>query len=203
MTPEDVNFNKAEFVISAVDTGGFKQDGLPHFVFAGRSNVGKSSAINKLLGRAALARTSATPGKTAQVNFYRVDNKIYFVDLPGYGYASVSKAEQARWGRMMDKYFEVCAERIRLGLMIVDIRRKPTALDVIMADYFRRRGIAFIVVANKLDKIGKTQRVGAMNTVVSTLSIDEVDVFPFSAVTGEGGREILGRVTSVIMQIHY
>jgi len=192
--PEDINFNKAEFVLSAVDEGGFITDGLPHFVFAGRSNVGKSSAINKLLNRVSLARTSATPGKTAQVNFYRVDGKLYFVDLPGYGYANVSKAEKLKWGHMMDKYFEICAGCIRLGLLVADLRHKPTGLDIVMADYFRSRGMSFLVVANKLDKVKKTQRSGALAVAASTLSVDAPEVFPFSAVTGEGCGEIIDRI---------
>ena len=124
-----INFNKAEFVLSAVRAETFIRDGKPQVTFAGRSNVGKSSVINRLLGRKNFARVGATPGKTSQINYFDIDGKLYFTDLPGYGYAKVSKEERDRWGRLMERYF---AEEglITLGVLIVDARHKPTVDDV-------------------------------------------------------------------------
>ena len=145
-----INFNKAEFVLSAVRAETFIRDGKPQVTFAGRSNVGKSSVINRLLGRKNFARVGATPGKTSQINYFDIDGRLYFTDLPGYGYAKVSKEERDRWGRLMERYF---AEEglITLGVLIVDARHKPTADDVTMCDWFKGTGCPVIVVANKAD----------------------------------------------------
>ena len=126
-----INFNRAEFVLSAVRQGAFIRDGRAQVTFAGRSNVGKSSVINRLLNRKNFARVGATPGKTTQVNYFLIDGKIYFTDLPGYGYAKVSKDERERWGRLMESYFQEPG-LITLGVLIVDARHKPTADDVTM-----------------------------------------------------------------------
>ena len=151
-----INFNQAEFVLSAVKPATFIRDGRPQVTFAGRSNVGKSSVINRLLNRKNFARVGATPGKTTQINYFRIDGKIYFTDLPGYGYAKVSKDERDRWGRLMENYF---AEEglITLGVLIVDARHKPTADDVTMCDYFKSTQCPMVVVANKLDKLKKSE----------------------------------------------
>ena len=125
-----INFGKAEFVRSAGTREQFLWDGLPQFAFAGRSNVGKSSVINRLLGRKNLAYVGSSPGKTTQVNYFLVDGKAYLVDLPGYGYAKVSKAEKERWGRLMESYFQEA--HITAGVLIVDARHKPTANDLTM-----------------------------------------------------------------------
>ena len=124
-----INFNKAEFVLSATTQNAFIRDGRPQVTFAGRSNVGKSSVINRLLNRKNFARVGATPGKTSQVNYFRIDGKLYFTDLPGYGYAKVSKEERDRWGRLMESYFQEPG-LISLGVLIVDARHKPSADDV-------------------------------------------------------------------------
>ena len=151
-----INFNQAEFVLSAVKPATFIRDGRPQVTFAGRSNVGKSSVINRLLNRKNFARVGATPGKTTQINYFRIDGKIYFTDLPGYGYAKVSKDERDRWGRLMENYF---AEEglITLGVLIVDVRHRPTADDVTMCDYFKSTQCPMVVVANKLDKLKKSE----------------------------------------------
>ena len=151
-----INFNKAEFVLSAVRAETFIRDGKPQVTFAGRSNVGKSSVINRLLGRKNFARVGASPGKTSQINYFDIDGRLYFTDLPGYGYAKVSKEERDRWGRLMERYF---AEEglITLGVLIVDARHKPTADDVTMCDWFKGTGCPVIVVANKLDKLKKSE----------------------------------------------
>ena len=125
-----LDFTKASFVRSAGRAEDFLRDGLPQFVFAGRSNVGKSSVINRLVNRKNLAYVGATPGKTAQVNYFLIDRRAYLVDLPGYGYAQVSQAERDRWAKLMETYFQREADRITAGVLIVDIRHKPTANDL-------------------------------------------------------------------------
>ena len=147
-----INFNKAEFILSAVQPGAFLRDGRPQVAFAGRSNVGKSSVINRLLNRKNFARVGATPGKTTQVNYFLIDGRIYFTDLPGYGYAKVSKEERDRWGRLMENYFQEQG-LITLGVLIVDARHKPTADDVTMCTWFNESGCPLIFLANKLDKL--------------------------------------------------
>ena len=129
-----LNFAKAEFVRAAASRKDFLRDPMPQFAFAGRSNVGKSSVINRLTGRKNLAYVGASPGKTTQINYFRVDGRAYLVDLPGYGYAKVSKEEKERWGRLMESYFQDEAGLITLGVLIVDARRKPTANDEVMHD---------------------------------------------------------------------
>ena len=135
-----LNFNKVEFIRSAGSRDHFLRDGLPQFAFAGRSNVGKSSVINRLVNRKNLAYVGASPGKTTQINYFLVDGRAYLVDLPGYGYAKVSRAEKERWGRLMESYFQEETGRITAGVLIVDIRHKPTADDVTMHDWFRQSG---------------------------------------------------------------
>ena len=187
-----LNFQKAEFVRSAAAKDGFLRDGLPQFAFAGRSNVGKSSVINRLLGRKNLAYVGATPGKTTQVNYFLVDKRAYLVDLPGYGYAKVSRAEKERWGRLMESYFQEEAERITVGVLIVDIRHKPTADDVTMHNWFRESGCPEIVIANKLDKLKKSQVEPALALIRETLELTEEDILvPFSAEKGFGKEDML------------
>ncbi len=188
-----LNFSKAEFVRSVAARGNFLRDGLPQFAFAGRSNVGKSSVINRLLNRKNLAYVGASPGKTTQVNYFLVDKRAYLVDLPGYGYAKVSRAEKERWGRLMESYFQDEGELITTGVLIVDIRHKPTADDVTMHTWFRESGCPEIVVANKLDKLKKSQVEPALALIRETLELGEEDILvPFSAEKGTGKEELLG-----------
>ena len=188
-----LNFNKAEFTRSAVARSGFLRDGRPQFAFAGRSNVGKSSVINRLLGRKNLAYVGASPGKTTQINYFLVDQQAYLVDLPGYGYAKVSKAEKDRWGRLMESYFQDEGELITTGVLIVDIRHKPTADDVTMHNWFRQTGCPEIIVANKLDKLKRSQVEPALELIRQTLELDEDDrLVPFSAEKGTGKEELIG-----------
>lgn len=188
-----LNFNKAEFTRSAAARSGFLRDGRPQFAFAGRSNVGKSSVINRLLGRKNLAYVGASPGKTTQINYFLVDQQAYLVDLPGYGYAKVSKAEKDRWGRLMESYFQDEGELITTGVLIVDIRHKPTADDVTMHRWFRETGCPEIIVANKLDKLKKSQIEPALELIEQTLELTEEDILiPFSAEKGVGKDELLG-----------
>ena len=187
-----LNFQKAAFVRSAADKAHFLRDGLPQFAFAGRSNVGKSSVINRLLGRKNLAYAGASPGKTTQINYFLVDSRAYLVDLPGYGYAKVSRAEKERWGRLMDSYFQDEGEILTAGVLIVDIRHKPTADDVTMHDWFRQTGCPEIIVANKLDKLKKSQVEPALALIRETLELTERDtLIPFSAEKGSGKDELL------------
>ncbi len=189
-----INFNKAEFVLSAVKPSAFLRDGRPQVTFAGRSNVGKSSVINRLLNRKNFARVGATPGKTTQINYFRIDDKIYFTDLPGYGYAKVSKDERDRWGRLMESYFAE-EDLITLGVLIVDARHKPTADDVTMCDYFKSTGCPMVVVANKLDKLKKSEIEPNLALVRQTLSLAEtVLLIPFSAEKGTGKTELLAAI---------
>lgn len=188
-----LNFAKAEFARSAGTRDQFLRDGLPQFAFAGRSNVGKSSVINRLLNRKNLAYVGASPGKTTQVNYFLVDGRAYLVDLPGYGYAKVSRAEKERWGRLMESYFQDEGGRITAGVLIVDIRHKPTADDVTMHTWFRETGCPEIVVANKLDKLKKSQVEPALALIRETLELTEADILvPFSAEKGAGREELLG-----------
>ena len=188
-----LNFGKAEFARSVGAQDGFLRDGLPQFAFAGRSNVGKSSVINRLLGRKNLAYVGASPGKTTQINYFLVDSRAYLVDLPGYGYAKVSRAEKERWGRLMESYFQQGSDFITAGVLIVDIRHKPTADDVTMHTWFRETGCPEIIVANKLDKLKKSQVEPALALIRETLELDEEDVLvPFSAEKDTGKEELLG-----------
>ena len=191
-----LNFQKAAFVRSAADKAHFLRDGLPQFAFAGRSNVGKSSVINRLLGRKNLAYVGASPGKTTQINYFLVDSRAYLVDLPGYGYAKVSRAEKERWGRLMDSYFQDEGEILTAGVLIVDIRHKPTADDVTMHDWFRQTGCPEIIVANKLDKLKKSQVEPALSLIRETLELTEEDALvPFSAEKGEGKDTLIRLLT--------
>lgn len=187
-----INFNKAEFILSATVPAQFVHDGLPQVAFAGRSNVGKSSVINRVVNRKNFARVGASPGKTTQINYFRIDNKLYLVDLPGYGYARVSKAERDRWGRLMENYFQ-SAGLISLGVLIVDSRHKPTADDVTMHNFFVQTGCPVVIVANKLDKLKKSEIEPNLARIRETLELrpDEI-VVPFSAERGDGKEQLLG-----------
>ena len=189
-----LNFNKAEFILSAVQPGAFLRDGRPQVAFAGRSNVGKSSVINRLLNRKNFARVGATPGKTTQVNYFLIDGRIYFTDLPGYGYAKVSKEERDRWGRLMENYFQEQG-LITLGVLIVDARHKPTADDVTMCTWFKESGCPLIVVANKLDKLKKNEIEPNLQRIWDTLELpDTAALIPFSAEKGIGKTELLSAI---------
>ena len=187
-----LNFSNAEFIRSAVSPKDFLRDGMPQIAFAGRSNVGKSSVINRLVGRKNFARVGASPGKTTQINYFRIDRRAYLVDLPGYGYAKVSKAEKDRWGRLMEDYFHDDQELITLGVLIVDIRHAPTADDVTMHDFFLATDCPCVVVANKLDKLKPREVEPALQLVRETLKLTDDDVLvPFSAERGEGKEQLL------------
>ena len=192
-----LNFGKAAFSRSAGAPKDFLKDGLPQFAFAGRSNVGKSSVINRLLNRKNMAYVGASPGKTTQINYFLVDDRAYLVDLPGYGYAKVSQAEKERWAKLMETYFQEGADAITAGVLIVDIRHKPTENDRVMHDWFRQTGCPEIIVANKLDKLKKSQVEPALALIRETLELTERDVLvPFSAEKGTGREELAGLLSA-------
>ena len=186
-----MNFQNVSFVLSAASPADFRRDGLPQIVFAGKSNVGKSSVINRVLQRKNYARVGESPGKTVHINYFLVDGAAYLVDLPGYGYAKVPKAEKDRWARLMEDYF-AAEGLITLGIMIVDARHAPTALDKVMADWFMQSGAPFLVVANKLDKLKKSEIAGNLAQIRTVLELpDEVPAILFSAEKGDGKQELL------------
>ncbi|MCL1829477.1 MAG: ribosome biogenesis GTP-binding protein YihA/YsxC [Oscillospiraceae bacterium] len=190
-----MNFQKAEFIKSAVSPEDFIRDGLPTVVFAGRSNVGKSSVINRLLNRKDFARVGATPGKTVHINWFRIDGKMYFVDLPGYGYAKTSKAEKTRWGRLIERFFSESG-MITLGVVIVDLRHEPTKDDIIMSDWFKNSGLPALYVANKCDKLKNSEIEPSVLRVQKTLGIEDRGVIiPFSAEKGTGRDALAAEIT--------
>lgn len=185
-----MNFHNVEFLISAASVKDFPGKRLPEIAFAGKSNVGKSSVINRLLQRKNFARVGEKPGKTIHVNYFVIDQKCYLVDLPGYGYAKVSQAEKDRWGRLMESYF--AAQRIDLGVMIVDARHAPTNNDITMARWFIDSECPFVVVANKLDKVKSSQLAGNLQTIREDLELPEgCPIIPFSAEKGTGRDELV------------
>jgi len=189
-----VNWNMAQFVRSAAKPSDFPRDGRPQVVFAGRSNVGKSSAINRLLNRKNFARVGSAPGKTTHINYFLIDQKLYLVDLPGYGYAKVSWQERDRWGRLIEAWFADTG-RMALGVLIVDARHKPTADDCTMAQVFLSAGKPFIVAANKLDKLKKSELDGNAKLIRDTLALpDSVPLILFSAEKGDGKDELMGQI---------
>lgn len=193
-----INWNSAQFIRSAAKPADFPRDGFPQVVFAGRSNVGKSSAINRLLNRKNFARVGSAPGKTTHINYFLIDQKLYLVDLPGYGYAKVSKQERERWGRLIETWFSD-TDRMALGILIVDARHKPTADDCTMAEVFLSSGKPFIVVANKLDKLKKSEIQGNLQRIVETLGLpDGTSVIPFSAEKGTGKTELMGDILNCL-----
>lgn len=184
-----MNLNNVDITISAVWQEQYPDTDMLEFAFAGRSNVGKSSFINKMLNRTKLARTSGKPGKTATLNFYNIDDTMFFVDLPGYGYAKVSKSEKKKWAEMIETYLKT-REQLTQTILIVDARHKPTQEDLVMLNWIRHRHESAVVVATKLDKLRKMQIEPSLQLIRDTLRITYQDVLiPFSAETGQGVEE--------------
>lgn len=176
----------SEIVISAVKPSQYPEGGLPEFALAGRSNVGKSSFINKMLNRKGLARISSKPGKTQTLNFYLINEILYFVDVPGYGYAKVSKKEREAWGKMIETYL-TAREPLKAVVLIVDLRHPPTEDDCLMYDFLKHYGIPCIVIATKADKIPKGKWQMHLKITRETLSLEEGDeIVLFSSETGLG-----------------
>lgn len=181
-----INFQNAEFEKSAVAKEQYPKSDMLEFAFAGRSNVGKSSMINKVLNRKSLARVSGTPGKTITINFYNIDKKIYLVDLPGYGYAKRSKEEVAKWGNMMEDYL-ANREQLVQTILLVDSRHTPTAQDIQMAEWIRHYHDRLVVIATKMDKLKKSEIDDRLNDIADTLELTEEDILiPFSTNSDEG-----------------
>ncbi len=169
---------------------------LPEFAFAGKSNVGKSSLINGLLNRKALARTSQNPGKTQTINFYNVNQMLYFVDLPGYGYAKVSQETRAKWGKMIERYLRKSTQ-LKLIFLLVDIRHDPSANDKQMYDWIVANGFMPVIIATKLDKIKKSQLLKNLKAIrVGLGASTDTTIIPFSAVTKQGRDDILNLIES-------
>ncbi len=185
-----MNVHNVSIKISAVSEAQYPQDGKPDIAFAGRSNVGKSSLINKLINRKSMARISSKPGKTATLNFYDIEDKLYFVDLPGYGYAKVSKVEKAKWGKMIEEYLATRRQLLQV-ILLVDSRHKPTQDDIIMLNWIRSVHHHVVVVATKWDKLSVKEKQQQPTLIRDTLQLGEGDVFiTFSAQTGEGKEEL-------------
>ncbi len=191
-----LNYNNVSLKISAVKKSQFLGD-KPQIVFCGRSNVGKSSMINCLVGRKALARTSSKPGKTATINFYDIDGKLYFVDLPGYGYAKVSFSEKQKWSVFMEDYFNSDSKKL-LAVSIVDLRHDVSDLDVDMGRYLYEAGIPFIVVATKADKLSKTAAEKNLARIREVYNFDGAVVIAFSSQTKKGREEVLEYIENAL-----
>ena len=187
-----INYNKAEFETAFGTTSQIPTDRQIEIAFAGRSNVGKSSLLNKLFNRKNLARVSSVPGKTATINFYKVDG-IRFVDLPGYGYAKVSKGDKRRWAFLLESYFNTGRD-IRLVVLLIDIIRPPSADDMLMVNFLKEKGYDFIAVLTKKDKLNKTEFSQRMESVGNELGIESERIIPFSAMNGDG----LDRIKAII-----
>ena len=193
-----MRFEPAEFVKSAGDKKGFIRDDRPMIVFAGKSNVGKSSVINCLLNRKNLARVGSAPGKTTNVNYFLVANAVWLVDLPGYGYAKRSQAERDRWAKLMEDFFAE-SERITVGIQVLDGRHKPTELDCMMTQLFMDCGCPYIAVANKWDKLKKSEMEPNLALIRETLDLEPgAYLLPFSAEKRTGRQELMGTLSSFI-----
>ena len=179
-------------------TSQIPQNSMIEIAFAGKSNVGKSSLINALMNRKSLARTSAQPGKTQTINFYNVNDALYYVDLPGYGYAKVSQTEREKWGKMIEKYLKV-SKQLRAIFLLIDIRHAPSANDKLMYEWILGNGFHPIIIATKLDKINKSQINKHIKEILDTLEAEkDTIIIPFSAETKQGKEEILTLIEEII-----
>jgi GTP-binding protein len=185
-----MNIHNVKFEVSAVAEAQYPKGNLPEIAMVGRSNVGKSSLINKTLNRKNFARVSSKPGKTATINFYNLDSGLYLVDLPGYGYAKVSKQEKQRWGEMIQHYLDT-RENLKKIFLLVDARHAPSEDDLMMLEWIRYYGHDFSVIATKVDKVKPSQRKAAIETICASLDIKEDELIVFSAETGEGKEKVL------------
>ncbi len=184
-----MRFDNAVFEAAFGTSGQFLESNLPEIAFSGRSNVGKSSLLNKVIGRKALARVSSVPGKTITINFFRLDS-CRFVDLPGYGYAKVPQSEKLRWAKLMEDYFD-SGRNIRLVVQLIDMRHEPTKQDLEMIEYMNEKNIPFVVALTKCDKLNKTERGNMLLKICSVLTeYGNISVVPFSAVKGDGADEL-------------
>lgn len=188
----------AEFVTSVSDVSKLNEyDDLPQFTFVGRSNVGKSSLINYLTNRKSLAKTGSTPGRTRLINYFKINSQFYFVDLPGYGFAQASKAEQAQWQSLIGGYLQN-TQSLKLVFVLVDVRHQPSKLDVQMLDYLYQFQIPFCVVATKADKVGKSELYKNLQTIANTFGLGVQDIIYVSSAKKQGAQRILERIETMI-----
>ena len=192
-----MKITSAEFVTSAAGPEGYPREGLPEVAFMGRSNVGKSSLINSLLGGRKLARTSSTPGRTQLINFFRINGAFLFVDLPGYGYAKVPERVRAQWGPMIENYL-ANREELVLSILITDSRHAPTTNDLRLKSWLEHHGLPYIVVSTKADRLSNNQLRSSLRTAAKELRVEADSLFPYSSVTGQGGDRIWRAITDQI-----
>lgn len=194
-----MDIKRAVFVTSQTTYGVYPDIGLPEIAIAGKSNVGKSSMINKICTRTKLAKVSGTPGKTKMLNIFRINDDFHLVDLPGYGFAKVSKEEQQRWGKMIEGYFAHSALLCHV-LHLVDIRHEPATNDLDMSAFLRATGCPFTVIATKADKISRSQRASQLHQISRALQVQPFDIIPFSADDGTGRNSVLDLFTQICEQ---
>lgn len=192
-----MKITSAEFVKSALKRSNYPEESLPEIAFAGRSNVGKSSLINTVLNRKNIARTSSSPGRTQMLNFFRINNQVYFVDFPGYGFAKVPSHVRAQWKPMVEDYLKY-RKTLKLVILILDIRRAPSSDDASLIRWFEAFGIPFLVVLTKSDKISKSKCSTQQKVIKEFLLLRDEELICFSAVTRKGRQEILKRIMRVI-----
>ncbi len=189
---------KAEIMISAVEPAQYPNTGWPEIALAGRSNVGKSSLINALVNRKSLARVGNTPGKTRIINFYNINDNLMLVDLPGYGYAKVSKEERKSWGKLAETYLNT-RKTLNMILLLVDIRHDPTEDDIIMLDYIKQSGRDFMVIATKSDKLSRAEYKKSIDNIKIKLNLeDDSQVIPFSSIKRTGIDEVWSKVETLL-----
>ncbi|MBQ8287427.1 MAG: YihA family ribosome biogenesis GTP-binding protein [Clostridia bacterium] len=193
-----VNITKTDLKITAVLPSQFPADRKPQIAFSGRSNVGKSSLMNALIGRKSLARVSSSPGKTITVNFYEVDKAFYLVDLPGYGYARRTASEQAKWSKLVDGYFTEGGERVTAVAQLIDLKVGATKDDLMMLDFLRQAEIPFFVVATKADKPNKTERNAMLEKLHALPVLEGITILPFSAQSGEGKEAVIAEIMKAL-----
>ncbi len=191
--------NNVELDVVAGNSKQFPDSDLIEIAFIGKSNVGKSSLINSLINRKALARTSSKPGKTQTINFYNVESKFYFVDLPGYGYAKVSKKERERWGKFIEQYLYT-RKQLKLMVLLIDIRHQPGQNDRLMYDWIVYQGFEPLIIATKMDKLKRSQVNQSVQLIKNTLNANTENIIPFSAVTKQGRDEIWQYIEQLYVQ---
>ena len=193
-----MNLHNAEFVRSVTAVADCPKDDLPQIAFAGKSNVGKSSVINKLLLRKNFARVGEAPGKTTHINFFRIDEAMYLVDLPGYGYAKTSKERRKIWKKFIDEYL-LTSPNLQFVCQLIDIRHEPMASDVEMFQWLVEHHVPVLIVATKADKIGKNARQKNIAAIRRALGVKEISILPYSSVKNEGRSDLLDVIREILV----